>query len=350
VGIEPASLTAVFCHNATDRSAASWHERLAPFPALEFAISDAAGGIASGLDRVVEQRRLAGETTPLARGLDLFHTAREARSVLKKAWQEAEASWAKAEVIDARVASSKRQGLDARGVAKAAAAAWRRAIGALEGVELQEAAWRRARAALDLFDAEGRLNDRTRATAEIAEALTGLDGVEWKAVRNFLRDPRSTAFLDRMHERLAAAEPREPWRLAMAWRWWGRHGRPARSADPRIALIRAVAWGRPPGEAEQESYVRVSAVLGSTVRASSAVECMNSVLRMQQSTHKRMTQPMLDLKRLYWNCHRLKSGKQKDACPYKHLGLPLPSFDFWALLQTDPGRLTQELSSQIDAQ
>jgi hypothetical protein len=42
----------------------------------------------------------------------------------------------------------------------------------------------------------------------------------------------------------------------------------------------------------------VAAVLGSTVRASSAVECMNSVLRMQQSRHKRMTQPMLDLKRL----------------------------------------------------
>jgi hypothetical protein len=199
VGIEPARLTAVFCHNATDRSAASWHERLAPFTAWEFAISDAAGGIASGLDRVVEPRRSAGETPPLARGLDLFHTAREARGVLKKAWQEAEASWAKADVIDARVASSKRQGLDARGVAKAAAAAWRRAIGALESVELQEAAWRRARAALDLFDAQGRLNDRTRATAEITAALTGLDGVEWKAVQNFLRDPRSTAFLDRMH-------------------------------------------------------------------------------------------------------------------------------------------------------
>jgi hypothetical protein len=342
-------MTAAFCHNAADRSAASWHERLAPFTALEFAISDAAGGIASGLDRVAEQRRAAGEATAPARGLDLFHTAREARSVLKKAWQEAEASWAKAEAIDARVASSKRQGHDARGVAKAAAAAWRRAVGALEGVELQEASWRRARAALDLFDPEGRLNDRTRATAEIAAALPGLDGVEWKAVRNFLRDPRSVAFLDRMHERLAVAEPREEWRLATTWRWWGRHRRAGRSADPRIELIRAVAWARPMGQAERESYGRVSAVLGGTVRASSAVECMNSVLRMQQSTHKRMTQPMLDLKRLYWNCHRLKAGKRKAACPYEHLGLPLSSFNFCDLLQADPGRLMQELSGQEDA-
>jgi len=342
-------MTAVFCHNAADRSAASWHERLAPYGALEFAISDAAKGIASGLDRAAEQRRAAGDPTPLIQGLDLFHTAREARGVLTRAWQGAEAAWVQAEAADARVAGSKRQGLDARGVAKAAAAAWRRAVRALEGVETQESAWRRAREALDLFDAEGRLNDRTRAGAEIAAALTGLDGVEWKAVRNFLRDPRSVAFLDRMHERLAEAEPRPEWREAMAWRWWGRHGRPGRSADPRLELIRVVGWGRPLGQAEQGLYARVSEVLGSTVRASSAVECMNSVLRMQQSTHKRMTQAMLDLKRLYWNCHRLKSGRRKDACPYEHLGLPLPSFDFWELLQIDPDRLTQELSGQIDA-
>jgi hypothetical protein len=321
---------------------------LAPFTALEFAISDAAGGIASGLDRLTEPRRSAGGTTPRARGLDLFHTVGEARSVLKTAWQQAEAGWVKAEAADARVASSKRQGLDARGVAKAAAAAWRRAIGVLEDVERQESAWRRARAALDLFDGQGRLNDRTRAMAEIAAAWPGLDGVEWKAVRNFLRDSRSTAFLDRMHEQLVEAEPRTEWREAMAWRWWGRHQRPSPSADPRLELIHALAWDRRPGQAEQESYARVSVVLRGTVRASSAVECMNSVLRMQQANHKRMTQAMLNLKRLYWNCHRLKSGKRKGGCPYEHLGLPLPSFDFWELLRADPDRLTQELSGHKD--
>ena len=38
-------------------------------------------------------------------------------------------------------------------------------------------------------------------------------------------------------------------------------------------------------------------------RASSLVECINSVLRMHQAGHRRMTQGLLDLKRLYWNCH-----------------------------------------------
>ena len=90
-------------------------------------------------------------------------------------------------------------------------------------------------------------------------------------------------------------------------------------------------------------------MLGDTVRASSAVECMNSVLRMQQSRHRRMTQPMLDLKRLYWNCRAFDSGPRKDACPYRALGLELPNDDFWELLHTDPARLTQQLSTQGNA-
>src|SRR5262249_37405811 len=97
------------------------------------------------------------------------------------------------------------------------------------------------------------------------------------------------------------------------------------------------------------SYDRMAAVLADTVRASSAVEGMNSVLRMQQSRHRRMTQPMLDLKRLYWNCRPFRSGPRKDACPYRILGLDLPTFDFWELLHVDPDQLTQELSTQGNA-
>src|SRR5882724_7353037 len=44
VGIEPASMTAVFCDAAADRKAETWVEQLALFDRLEFAISDAARG------------------------------------------------------------------------------------------------------------------------------------------------------------------------------------------------------------------------------------------------------------------------------------------------------------------
>ncbi len=58
-----------------------------------------------------------------------------------------------------------------------------------------------------------------------------------------------------------------------------------------------------------------------------------------------MTQPMLDLKRLYWNCHAFRAGPRKQTCPYQALGLDLPTFDFWALLQADPRQLAQRLST-----
>ena len=81
------------------------------------------------------------------------------------------------------------------------------------------------------------------------------------------------------------------------------------------------------------SYRRVSQVLRQTVRASSAVEGMNSVLRMHQCRHRTLTQGLLDLKRLYWNSRPFREGKRKGRRPYELLGLKLPRYDFWDLLK-----------------
>jgi hypothetical protein len=337
-------MTAVFCANTAARTAETWEKHLAPFDRLEFAVSDAAKGIAKAVTQIAQVRRDDPKAPALEHGLDVFHTTMEARRVLARHWRRAEANWEKAEAADVEVARSKGQGIDARGVAQAARSAWNRAIASFEQAERLESAWGRAHAALDLFAADGRLNDRTHAEAEIAAALTGLTGPDWSKVRNFLNDPRSLNFLDRMHRRLEVAEPRPQWREAMAWRWWLRHRR-VRPSDPHLRLVRAVGRDRVLSAAEHVSYARVAAVLGDTFRASSAVECLNSVLRMQQSRHKTMSQPMLDLKRLYWNCHRFDSGPRKDVCPYQRLGLELPTFDFWRLLQSDPVELAHKLST-----
>src|SRR3954453_21610822 len=61
VGIEPESMTAVFCHNAGDRKAETWRQQLLPFEHLEFAVSDAAKGIAAAVEQVADRRR---ETDP----------------------------------------------------------------------------------------------------------------------------------------------------------------------------------------------------------------------------------------------------------------------------------------------
>ena len=234
VGIEPASMTAVFCHNTADRKAETWEEHLAPFDRLEFAVSDAAKGIAKAVAEVAEARRDDPEAPALEHGLDVFHTAMEAHRVLARHWRRAEAAWE-------RGGGRRRQGRrveTARGRCAGRGPGRPRRLGPGDRVVR---AGRAARIGLGSWptprwSCSAPTAGSTTAPAprrEIAAALKGLTGPDWAKVRNFLNDPRSLAFLDRMHRRLEAAEPRPEWREAMAWRWWLRHRRPpaSRPAD-----------------------------------------------------------------------------------------------------------------------
>jgi hypothetical protein len=123
--------------------------------------------------------------------------------------------------------------------------------------------------------------------------------------------------------------------------WWLRRQLPRKSAETAVGGYRHAAYLVQRILCEKldprwrDSYRQVATVLRQTVRASSAVECMNSVLRMHQSRHRTLTQQMLDLKRLYWNTRVFRGGKRKGRCPYEHLGLTLPSYDFWNLLEPE---------------
>ena len=79
-------MTAVFCQNAADRKAETWENQLAPFDRLEFAISDAAKGIAAAVGDGPGRRD--DPTAPtLEHGLDVFHTTMEAKRVLAQHWR-----------------------------------------------------------------------------------------------------------------------------------------------------------------------------------------------------------------------------------------------------------------------
>jgi hypothetical protein len=111
---------------------------------------------------------------------------------------------------------------------------------------------------------------------------------------------------------------------------WRRGSGPGRGcAGPRFASRGCPEHHPAPAVRLKDVVYRTDTL---TVRASSAVECMNSVLRMHQSRHKTVTQGLLDLKRLYWNCRGFREGKRRGHCPYEHLGLELPSYRFWDLL------------------
>jgi hypothetical protein len=157
-------------------------------------------------------------------------------------------------------------------------------------------------------------------------------------------------FLDRLAEGLAEAEPRAAVRDAVV-EWWRLHQGPRRGG-PRRPGVTSVLTGavqaqicRQLAADWQASAARVGQVLEGTVRASSVVECMNSVVRMHQARHRALTQGLLDWKRLYWNCRDFAEGKRRGHCPYQHLGLRLPTYDAWALLQMDPEELAQQVST-----
>src|SRR5262249_60510344 len=81
-------------------------------------------------------------------------------------------------------------------------------------------------------------------------------------------------------------------------------------------------------------------------RASSLVECINSVLRMHQAQHRKMTQGMLNLKRLYWNFHTFRTGRRRGHTPYELLGVPWPEgMRWWDVLKLPPEQLRKKLST-----
>ena len=145
-----------------------------------------------------------------------------------------------------------------------------------------------------------------------------------------LRLRKCHSFLDPVHERLAelGLDPdvlsavldleglrRQPWRLSAATRAW--------------ALARTVQLTKACPDWRDEAR-RVRTVLRGIWRASSLVECVNSVARMQQARHRKMTQGLLDLKRLYWNLRRFRVGRRKGQTPYALLGLDHPDLSFWS--------------------
>ncbi len=112
------------CAQTGDRSGAARREVLQRFEKLEFVVSDAAKGIAKGVQEAAAAR--AKSAASVEHGLDVFHTNQEARRVLAGRWRQAEAAWQEAEAADAQVMQAKQQGIDARPVAQAARRAGKR--------------------------------------------------------------------------------------------------------------------------------------------------------------------------------------------------------------------------------
>jgi hypothetical protein len=347
VGVEPASMVWFLGKKVRVLRGSVWAEQLGAWDALQHVIADAGVPLQAGIAQAQEQRRRQGQH-PLASTLDVFHTKHEARKALTIDWNQVERAWEAFEEAEARLRKDRRQGIDSRRAAGGARRAWAQVVRSFDRYEAIEAAWKHAEVALAVFRPDGQLNDRAWAQAQVAPALPALVGRAWGRVGNHLRAPESFTFLDQLHGALALIPVPHHLRDALVRLWWLRRQRPRKPIDGPVSGAGHVAhliqqeicqkldpnW--------REWYREVAAVLRGAVRASSAVECMNSVLRMHQSRHRTLTPGMLDLKRLYWNCRAFRGGKRKGKCPYEHLGLKLPTYDFWRLLQDEFPRALED--------
>ena len=241
-----------------------------------------------------------------------------------------------------------RQGQSRQGHGAALNRLWRQAERLWDQATATETAWKRAKEAFEFFTSQGRLNDRTLAGAIVASVLPHLSGAAWAKTRRLLLRRESFTFLDQVQERLVAlgldanvlaalldleSLRRQPWRRT--------------TATQVLALVRTVFLTKACSDWRVEAG-RVEAVLRGVWRASSLVECVNSVARMQQARHRKMTQGLLDLKRLYWNLRRFRTGRRKDQSPYGLLGLKLPELAFWEFLKLTPDELREKLSAMGD--
>ncbi|HWG43254.1 MAG TPA: hypothetical protein VN688_10750 [Gemmataceae bacterium] len=357
MGIEPYSMAWLLGERASDRSGPTWAKALAAWPQVRDVAADGGSGIELGLARATRKRqedatRSGTAVVPLRVRLDVFHIRREGERALRIVWSQAESLWQEADKTDRVKTRFDRGGGDGRRFNKGQSQqAWAKALDGFHQAQRQESAWRRAVAALEVWRADGSLNERSWAECEVHAAAEQLPGPRWAKVRRMLLDRRTLTFLDRLHEELTLAEPCPQRRAALValWRW--RPVSPAAVAEASssagvVASLLPSLVVRGLGAGWESSYWRVSVGLHRVVRASSAVECVNSVVRMHQARHRSLSQDLLDLKRLYWNVRSLVSGKRRGRCPYEHLGLKLSTYDPWALLHINPEELKQQLSSQ----
>jgi hypothetical protein len=348
--VEPESLCWQTGQLAERRDGATWAKELGKLTSLEQLIRDGGTGLAKGVEQV-NATRCAASLPPVADQADHFHLLREGTRALRRLHGQATQALERATHADAAVTRRQRQGQKRTGLASVAARRWREAEAVFDRWSVQERAWLRLRDGLQLFTPSGALNSRVRAAEIVAAVLPELDGPEWAKLRRQVARPEVLTYLDRAQEKLAAVPgPAEVKELLV--RAEGLTHRPAAvqgegtgpGALRGVLLAAAVVLSL--GDATvAQMQAGIRGALRCAWRASSLVEGLNSVLRMQQARHRRVTQGLLDLKRLYWNGRRFRTGRRRDQTPYEILGLSLPEEDWWNLLKRSPEQLRQELSA-----
>ena len=349
--VEPDSLCWVTGRLTDAVSGDAWLEEFRRLPALEQLTRDAGGGLQKGVALLNAERQQQG--LPAVRDqLDHWHSLRCGGGWLSRLEEQARVALAHAEAVEAAQTRSARRGESQSGAPQRLDAAWGKAERAMDAWQEGERHWQAVKDALQVFTPEGELNTRARAEGQLAEALAHLPDATFAKAKRLLGQPETFTYLDEVQRKLEALPvPAEVRQAAVQQEGLRRRPEALSEPGPRGAALRGVllacavvlAKAGPVGE---EAVAGVRRVLRHTWRASSLVECLNSVLRMQQARHRKMSQGLLDLKRLYWNSHTFRTGRRRGTSPYERLGVPWPKgMTWWQLLKMTPEQLRDKLST-----
>jgi hypothetical protein len=353
--VEPESLCWLGGRLSDAVSGEAWAQEFGQLPHLEQVTRDGGQGLAKGVVLVNAERQQQGQPALVDQG-DHFHALRDGSRGVRKAERQARKAFEAAAAADQELAQCQRHGQNRSSATTRARHAWQKAEQAMDAWSERERLWQRTKEALQLFTPAGELNSREQAAAVLAETLPHLPDNDFGKAKRLVQKPEMLNYLDRVQQKIESLPFPEQVKQA-AVRQEGLRRRPEllRGESSQAAALRgvlllcAVVLGKA-GAVGEQAATAIRDILRRAYRASSLVECINSVLRMQQARHRKITQGLLDLKRLYWNCHTFRTGRRRNTTPYERLGVPWPEgLRWWDVLKMTSEQLRDKLSTAKQA-
>jgi hypothetical protein len=353
--VEQESLCWITGRLSNEVSGPAWAQEFARLPNLEQLARDGGLALAKGVILENEQRQKQSRERIVDQG-DHFHATWNVGVGLRRAEMRASKALAQAELAEQALEECARQGKTQTGPASRVYQAWKAAEHAMDVWQERERLWQQIKDALPLITPEGELNTRVKAEAVLAQTLPQLPDSDFAKPKRQLQKPEMLNYLDVVQAKLLKLPfPAEVTQAAVQQEALRRRPELLKGESRQAAALRgvmlmcAVVLGK--ADQGQQALAAVREIFRRAYRASSLVECINSVLRMQQAQHRKMTQGLLDLKRLYWNCHTFRTGRRRGTTPYQRLGLPWPEgLDWWDVLKLTPEQLRDKLSTAKNTQ
>ncbi|MHA2119432.1 MAG: hypothetical protein ACW98J_10980 [Candidatus Thorarchaeota archaeon] len=339
--VDPDSMAVGACERFQDRAGESWHAVLSHFPNLDYIISDQAKGIARGIHLT------AGTPRAIQHQRDLYHflidvsrTTRRLETGLEKLLKAEEQVWQ--DWVKGRIYVKTVEKIEAT---------------VIRQLELMEQYYQ----ALELLDfafspmtSNHQVNAREHGHQILSDVIQRLKSLSELGIDGLVktlekRGPGCLVFLDQLQRELSVI-PAELFELGEDSQFTAEQIRElaiqevclehAMADDPSDEVFRTYRclWQKVrslkklvPAFLQVVSAVR--RILYHPKRASSLVECYNSILRPIQQVKKQVTQEFLWLKALHHNMKTFKQGRRKGKSPFQLLGVDFGNQDWIQLME-----------------